>query len=199
MADSYKTRVWKGRQQAYIQNPNTGKYGWYNIEDRYMTDYGREVQASITALDEDDNYYSYSSDSFDDDHYFKWEADTKEARLRRNIMYVLDTKIGEQHSIIKDVDYLHQKIFNILDDMSDFQLINFSREYKKELQLFFDYKTYINNDYSELDARTLKLLDGLGINAEIFMEINEVPSEVRQKLSVLNERLSLEGIKFGDE
>ena len=70
MADSYKTRVWKGRQQAYIQNPNTGKYGWYNIEDRYMTDYGREVQASITALDEDDNYYSYSSDSFDDDHYF---------------------------------------------------------------------------------------------------------------------------------
>ena len=62
-------------------------------------------------------------------------------------MYVLDTKIGEQHSIIKDVDYLHQKIFNILDDMSDFQLINFSREYKKELQLFFDYKTYIKHKF----------------------------------------------------
>ena len=106
MVESYKTRVWKGRLQAYIQNPTTQKSGWYNIEEKYMTDYGREVQASITSFDESDDYYE-PHESFD----YKWDADTKEARLRRNIMYVLDTKIGEQRSIINDVDYLHQKIF----------------------------------------------------------------------------------------
>ena len=156
MANSQKTRMWKGRQQAYLQNPNTGKYGWYNIEEKYMTDYGRDVQASITALDEDYNYV-LPYDGYDP----KWDAETKEARLRRNIMYVLDTKIGTQRSVIRDADILHDMIRARLSEMSDFQIILFSRENKDELQLFFEYETYLHNsDYGELDAQTLKLLEG---------------------------------------
>ena len=82
MVESFKTRVWKGRQQAYIQNPNTVKYGWYNTESQYMTEYGKSVQATITSFDTDEKYFDYmnesSTDSFDYDHYMKWEADTKE-------------------------------------------------------------------------------------------------------------------------
>ncbi len=187
MADSYKTRTWKGRQQAYIQNPSTGKYGWYNIEEKYMTDYGRSVQAQITSFDEDVNYYVGDSN-----FNYKWDADTKEARLRRNIMYVLDTKIGEQHSVIKDVDLLHDRIREELDAMSDFEIINFAREHKDDIQLFFDYRTELTTgDYSELDAQTLKLLDALDISVDSYVYILDVPSEVRNKLSMINDYLDL--------
>lgn len=167
-----------------------------------MTEYGKSVQATITSFDTDEKYLDYinesSTDSFDYDHYMKWEADTKEARLRRNIKYVLDTKIGEQKSAIKDIYLLQDEIVRALDDMSDFELINYSREHTKELQLFFEYKTYINNDYSELDARTLKLLEGLGIDIDEHIQTMNVPDKVVQKLIKLDAKLRLEDVKFDE-
>ena len=183
MVQAYKTRIWKGRQQAYITNPETGGRGWYNIEEKYMTDYGREVQNAITGLEEED----FDKKDFNP----KWDASTKEARLRRNVMNVLDTKIGEKRTVLQNVDELHNLIEQRLDEMSDFEIKQFGREYADEIQLFFEYKTFLDNSYAELDARTIKLLEGLGIDISEYMPLEKVSEEVQAKLLNLNDLIDI--------
>ena len=149
-----------------------------------MTQKGRQIQADLTDTVIGDEFTEVDFDP-------KFDADTKEARLRSNIRTVLEARIGNKSTIIH-VDELQDAIVNKLSEMSDIEVINFSREHKDEIQLFFEYKTFLDSDgYGDLDARTLKLMDGLGIDIDEYMNKAEVKSEVKTKLLLINDLVDL--------
>lgn len=181
----FTTRSGNKLNQAYLYNPEKDSYGWYNIDEDYITSKGRELEEAI----------AYS-------HDFNSDVGTLEDRLRTNIEKVLDTDlkgkaedIGLKNNYGKFVN-LYNAMSDKLDSMSALEIYTFAQQNGKYINLFFEYKEHTHGDYSDLNARVIKLAEALGVDYKKYVDADAVPESVQQKLINLEGVSDLESVKF---
>lgn len=144
-----------GITKSYMYNPITEKYGWYNVGE-HMTDLGREMVKD-----------------YQDFAYKTFSGDTKASILRTNMKTVLTESAD---SNIEGMDDLLNAIYEKLDNMSDYEIENFSDYHKKDINLYFEYKDVTD---AGVDARIINIAKSLGIDIYDYIESDEIPERVK--------------------
>lgn len=178
----FKTKSGQIRNQAYLYNPLKDSYGWYNIDEQYITKKGRE----LTQAKQEARAFVNEADIGD-----------KEARLRANIQKVLDSRLDAGRSEIPGIRNLYEAMVERLDNMSDLEIMIFAEENARYIEHFFEYEIeYSHGAYADIDARTYRVAQGLGINPSDYLISEEVPQTVQNALNRLDDKISLSGEDF---
>lgn len=144
-----------GVTKAYLYNPETEKYGWYNTG-KYATEKGMSLfEDSVGYVDEE-----------------------KVDRLRTNMKTVLREIASNNH--VDGIDDLINILYDEIDSLSDLEVDSFANENSKAIQLYFEYK-----DVNEagVDARIMKISSALGVDIYEYVDKEKVPEKVQNILN----------------
>lgn len=153
-------KAWLGRRytdkrtgitKAYLYNPETEKYGWYNTGE-HTTEKGESlIMDAVGYVDEE-----------------------KVDRLRTNMKTVLREIANNNH--IDGMDELLERLYSEINNLSDVEIDSFAQQNSKAIQLYFEYK-----DVNEagVDARIMKLAKSLGVDIYQYIQNESVPRDVQ--------------------
>lgn len=158
-----KSYTKNGVTKMYMYNPDTEKYGWYNV--------GQNVTEKGSYLMSDYEEYEETTRT----------GDTKANILRTNIKTVIE-QVSDSN--IDGMDELLDAIYEKVDNMSDYEIHTFAENNKKSINLYFEYRD-INQE--SVDARVMNLAKALGIKIYDYIEADEVPSSVQTTLANINQ------------
>ena len=164
-----KSYTKNGVTKMYMYNPNTEKYGWYNVGS-YATESGKYMFQ---------DYEEYEDTTF--------TGDSKADILRKNIKTVLES-LGDRN--IEGMDDLIDAIYERVSNMSDYEIKTFSDYNKKSINLYFEYKDVTDTG---VDARIINIAKSLGINIYNYIEKNSVPERVQSILTNINDVIDFSG------
>lgn len=164
-----KSYTKNGITKMYMYNPETERYGWYNVGS-YATDLGQDLFQ---------DYEDYEDTTF--------SGDSKANILRTNIKTVLES-VGDRN--IEGMDDLIDAIYERVNDMSDYEIKTFSEYNKKSINLYFEYKDVTDTG---VDARIINMAKSLGINIYDYIESENVPERVQSILNNINDVVDFSG------